>query len=86
MLKSKNPRHTRGQALILRDRLALVGRDDFAAFVMPTAGAYSVRQTHLTTIGALHQVGRFQKVVCTAAITATFGDLSFWKRTHNLLL
>jgi hypothetical protein len=49
---------------------------------MPTIWAHGMRQTHFTTIAALHQLSWFQTIICPPAIPTTFGNFAFWKRTH----
>jgi hypothetical protein len=39
---------------------------------MTTLWAYAMRETHFTTIAALHKVERNQKVLRTTAIAAAF--------------
>jgi hypothetical protein len=47
--------------------------DYFFAFVMSAAGADSVRQSHLSAVGALHQVLSFQCILGAATISAASG-------------
>jgi hypothetical protein len=45
---------------------------------MTAFGADGVRQSHFTTIAALHQVARFQRVVRASAIASALADFSLW--------
>jgi len=47
--------------------------DHFFAFVMSATGTNSVGQSHLSAVGALHQVLSLQGIVSAAAITAASG-------------
>ena len=47
--------------------------DHFFALVMSAARADSVGQSHLSAIGALHQVLSFQCILSAATISATSG-------------
>jgi hypothetical protein len=62
-----------GAALKYKRKLLLFffRRDNFAAFVMPAIRANRMRQTHFTTITALHQLRCLQTIVRPPAITPT---------------
>jgi len=47
--------------------------DHFFAFVMSAIGANGVRQSHLSAVGALHQILSFQCILSAATISATSG-------------
>jgi hypothetical protein len=64
--------------------LFFLNADHFTAFVMTAVGTDSVRQTHLTTIGALYQVARLQGIVGAATVAATGRMFSLWMRGHGL--
>ena len=53
---------------------------------MTTTGADDVRFVHLTAVGASHELRRAQRIVCAAAVAATFGEFSFWMWRHNKFL
>ncbi len=57
--------------------------ENFAPFIITTFGANGMRQAHGTAVGAGGQIAGFQSVVGAAAITATFGNFSFWQRGHE---
>ncbi len=56
--------------------------DYFASFVETTFGANGMRQAHGTAIAAGGQIARFEEVVGATAITAAFGNFTFWQRGH----
>lgn len=45
--------------------------NDLAAFVMPAIRANTVRQAHLSAIGANYQVVALQRIVCAPAVATT---------------
>jgi hypothetical protein len=49
-----------------------------APHVCAAARADTMRQRGLATLGTLHQIGRAQRIMCTATITAAFANFSFW--------
>lgn len=59
--------------------------DHLFALVMSAARADSVGQSHLTAIGALHQVLGFQRILRAAAISAASGKFTLWLWGHVLL-
>ena len=59
--------------------------DHFFSLVMSAARADSVGQSHLSAVGALHQVLSFQCIMSAATIPAASGKFTFWLWGHNLL-
>lgn len=59
----------------------------FPALIMATFWANGMRQTHFTTVAALHKIHCLQAVMRPSAISSSLGYFSFWLRNHiNLLL
>ena len=63
----------------------LVARDfdNFASLVETTFGANRMRQAHGATVRADVQIARFEEIVGTTAVTAAFGNFTFWQRGHE---
>ena len=59
--------------------------DHFFALVMSAARADSMGQSHLSAIGAWHQVLGFQCIVRAATISAASGKFTLWLWGHVLL-
>jgi hypothetical protein len=52
--------------------------DDLATRIKAAFRTDSMMHPHLATVRALHQVNGSQRVVRTAAITSSFGNLTLW--------
>jgi hypothetical protein len=68
-------------------RLALFlffGLDYFAAFVVTAVGANGMRQPFFAAVAARDQVAGLQRIMCTAAITASLAVFPFWMWWHGL--
>jgi hypothetical protein len=57
--------------------------DYFSPFIVPTVGAYTVRQSHFAAVVTLDQILGFQRIMGAPAITAGAGQFLFWYRWHD---
>ena len=60
--------------------------NDLSSFVKTAIRADDVWQDHGTTISASHQVGGFQCIMSTTAVSAALREFTLWLWRHFLLL
>jgi hypothetical protein len=77
--KAKGPRFPGPFALFL---LIFFDLDDFATLVIPALRADGVRETHLTAVAALDELGHNEGVVGAPAVAASLRKFAFWLWNH----
>jgi hypothetical protein len=56
--------------------------DDFATLIIPAVGANGVRETHLTAVAALDELGHNKCIVGSPAVAASFRKFTFRLWNH----
>ena len=70
----------------IRNLLALFHVYDLSTLIVAAIRTHAVRHHRRMTVGAIRQLRRSDRIVCTASIASSFADLSFWQRSHFSLL
>jgi hypothetical protein len=60
----------------------LLDLKDFASFVIPAVRADTMRNVQIVTVRTFRKILRFEREMTAAAVAASFGKFTFWKRRH----